>query len=195
MVVSSRLLPTAVRELKNDEFADILPEEDNSSDSLYVSECLIESDLELLFPATYVPDSNQRILLYRELDSITGEADLARFRDRMRDRFGNKMPHEGEELIRTVSLRHKAKELGIEKVQLKGGRMVLQFVGSKSPFYGSDTFTRILINTNSSSFKCQMRESDDRCSITVEHIRNIETAIAFLDDLAKEPAAEIPYAQ
>ena len=189
-----KILAEAMRELKNEEFADILPDESTTGDNGYVSECLIESDLELLFPSTYVPDSNERILLYRELDSITNDADLAKFRDKMLDRFGKEMPREAEELIRTVSMRHKAKELGIEKIQLKAGKMNLQLISSDSPYYESDLFAKILINMNLSRFKCLMRESNARRSIIVENVRNIETALAFIEELKKEPE-EIPYTE
>ena len=128
-----KILAEAVKELKTEEFADLVQEGDDASLSPreYVSECLIESDLELLFPALYVPDGNERILLYRELDSITNDADLRKFHAKMIDRFG-KMPRSAMELIRTVSLRHKAKELGIEKIYLKGGKMSLFLVDGKN---------------------------------------------------------------
>ncbi len=189
-----KILAEAMRELKNEEFADILPDEPTTGDNGYVSECLIESDLELLFPSTYVPDSNERILLYRELDSITNDADLAKFRDKMLDRFGKEMPREAEELIRTVSMRHKAKELGIEKIQLKAGKMNLQLISSDSPFYESDLFAKILFNMNLSRFKCLMRESNNRRSIIVDDVRNIEKALSFIESLMKEPE-EIPYTE
>ncbi len=181
-----KILAEAVRELKNEEFADILHEEETSGSNEYVSECLIESDLELLFPATYVPDSNERILLYRELDSITNDADLEKFREKMLDRFGKEIPREAEELIRTVSMRHKAKGLGVEKIQLKAGKMNLQLVGSESPYYESELFAKILFNMNTSQFRCLMRESNNRRSIIVENVRNIETALTFIEELARE---------
>ena len=101
----------------------------------------------------------------------------------MIDRFG-KMPRSAMELIRTVSLRHKAKELGIEKIYLKGGKMSLFLVDGKSPYYESELFGKILTAIPASSFKCAMRENDGRCIITVENVTNVETAIAFVDEIA-----------
>ena len=178
-----KILAEAVKELKDDEFAGLLQEnEDTTKENNYVSECLIESDLELLFPPLYVPDGNERILLYRELDSITNDADLIKFHAKMKDRFGQ-MPVAAEELIRTVSLRHKAKELGIEKIYLKGGRMNLFLVDGKSPYYESELFGKILAHLPVSDFKCSMRENDGRCIITVENVKNVETATAFIEEL------------
>ncbi len=180
-----KILAEAVKELKEEEFAGLLPENESEERSNgYVSECLIESDLELLFPPLYVPDGNERILLYRELDSITNDADLKKFHAKMKDRFGQ-MPQAAEELIRTVSLRHKAKELGIEKIYLKGGRMNLFLVDGKSPYYESELFGKILTHLPVSEFKCNMRESDGRCIITVENVKNVETAAAFIEELQR----------
>ena len=180
-----KILAEAVKELKEEEFAGILPEDENAEKSSgYVSECLIESDLELLFPPLYVPDGNERILLYRELDSITNDDDLKKFHAKMKDRFGQ-MPQAAVELIRTVSLRHKAKELGIEKIYLKGGRMNLFLVDGRSPYYESELFGKILAHLPASEFKCNMRESDGRCIITVENVKNVETAAAFIEELQR----------
>jgi len=52
------------------------------------------------------------------------------FRAAMRDRFG-RIPDETEQLIRIVPLRRIAKTLGIERLNLKGGKMYLYFVGAE----------------------------------------------------------------
>lgn len=179
-----KVLAEAVRELKVEEFADILPDESDNSGAI-VDDCLVESDLELYFPPLYVPDSNERILLYRELDSITNERDLASFRSRMRDRFGE-IPAEGEELIRMVSLRRKAQEVGVEKIFLKGGRMMLFFVDeSNRRFYDSDLMMKILQFVNSTQFSCRMRQDNHRMTLTVDNVRSVETALAFIEDMQK----------
>ena len=182
-----KILAEAVRELKDEEFNDILTEEEaNANDAeKFVKECFVESDLELLFPATYVPDSNERILLYRELDSITEQRDIDAFRARMKDRFG-KIPPEGEELIRMVTLRRKAQALGVEKVFLKGGKMNLFLVDTRNErYYTSETFGTIMAYIPSSQFNCRVREGEGRCIITVENVKNVETALAFIEEIQR----------
>ena len=145
----------------------------------------MESDLELLFPALYVPDSNERILLYRELDSLTDSRDIEAFRARMKDRFGA-IPKEGEELIRVVSMRHKAQKLGIEKIYLKGGRMNLFLVDTRNErYYTGELFGGIMSYIPASQFKCKVREGDGRCIITVENVKNVETALAFIEEVQR----------
>ena len=182
-----KILAEAVNELKDEEFADILggDEENSNNAELFVKECFVESDLELLFPSVYVPDSNERILLYRELDSITEERDIEAFRNRMKDRFG-KIPPEGEELIRMVTLRRKAQRLGVEKIYLKGGKMNLFLVDTRNEsYYASETFGTIMGYIPTSPFKCRVREGEGRCIITVENVKNVETALAFIEDIQR----------
>ena len=180
-----KLLAEAVHELKDEEFADILPQDEEDNDDMYVKECFVESDLELLFPAMYVPDSNERILLYRELDSLTEAREIEAFRARMKDRFGT-IPKEGEELIRMVSLRREAQRLGVEKIYLKGGRMNLFLVDTRNErYYASDTFGAIMSYIPASGFNCKVREGDGRCVITVENVKNIQTALAFIEEVQR----------
>ena len=181
-----KVLAEAVQELKIDEFADILPQDDEEENTgTYVKECFVESDLELLFPATYVPDSNERILLYRELDSLTRSQEIDGFKARIKDRFGN-IPKEGEELIRMVTLRHKAQEMGVEKIYLKGGKMNLFLADTRNErYYTSELFGGIMSYIPTSRFNCRVREGDGRCIITVENVRNVETALAFIEEIQR----------
>lgn len=182
-----KVLAEAVRELKDEEFADILPEDEENDNgyNTFVKECFVESDLELLFPALYVPDSNERILLYRELDSLTEERDIIAFKARMKDRFGT-IPPEGEELIRMVTLRRKAQSLGVEKIYLKGGKMNLFLVDTRNErYYTSELFGNIMGYIPTSPFKCKVREGDGRCVITVENVKNVETALAFIEEIQR----------
>jgi len=71
----------------------------------FVTDCSLESDLEMYFPDQYVPSDSERMLLYRELDGLQTDEQLAAYRTRLIDRFG-KVPHVGEELMQVVPLRH-----------------------------------------------------------------------------------------
>jgi len=115
-----KILGEAVQELKTDEFAELYAEElkpgdEKISGQYFVDECIVESDMELLFPNEYIPSSSERMLLYRELDNMNDETEVLEFQHRLEDRFG-KIPPEGMELMRIVRLRRLAKMLGVEKV-------------------------------------------------------------------------------
>ena len=143
-----KILAEAVTELKNDEFADLYADELKKTGHLsgerFVDDCTVECDLHAYFPETYVPGATERMLLYRELDSLSTEEQIADFRHRMEDRFGP-LPPEGEELLRIVPLRAIGRQLGAERLTLKNRRMTLYFVrNTESAFYQSDTFERII---------------------------------------------------
>ena len=70
----------------------------------FVADCVLDSDLEMYFPDTYVPNDSERMLLYRELDNIRDDKEMEAYKRRMVDRFG-KMPKVGEELLQVVPLR------------------------------------------------------------------------------------------
>ena len=111
-----KILNQAVTELKNDEFSDLYKEEAASNTltgDYFVDDCALESDIEMYFPDQYVPSDSERMLLYRELDSLKDDDELARYRSRLIDRFGE-IPAVGEELMQVVPLRRYGKRLGCE---------------------------------------------------------------------------------
>ncbi len=190
-----KILKEAVRELKNDEFQDLFREQEAKEKgsgagvaagstpmdaSRYVDECTVETDLDLCFPDSFVPDGSERILLYRELDSMEREQDIQRFRDRLQDRFG-KIPQQALELIRLVTLRRIGRELGIEKIYLKAGRMSLFFVSNPdSPYYESEAFGAILVYAAQNPMLCRLREEGTKRSLQVSDVKDIDSAIGIL---------------
>jgi transcription-repair coupling factor (superfamily II helicase) len=154
-----------------------------SGEVLWVSDCTLESDLELYFPDQYVPSDSERMLLYRELDSLHTDEQLAAFRSRLIDRFGQ-VPHCGEELMRVVPLRRTGQQLGCEKITLKQARMVLFFVSQNdSPFYASEEFDRILNYVAHYPRRCQFREQNGRRSMTITDVPTIEEALKVLSEI------------
>ena len=179
-----KILKEAMRELKNDEFQDLeelqAQEKGGTDASAYVDECTVESDLDMFFPDSFVPNGSERILLYRELDSMEREDDIQRFKERLQDRFGQ-IPESAMELVRVVSLRRMGRELGIEKIFLKGGRMSMFFVSNQtSPYYDSEVFGRVIAYALDNPLSCRIREEAGKRSLLITDVPNIETAISIL---------------
>ncbi len=184
-----KILAEAVKELRDDEFADLGREERTQGDTVqltgedFVEECQVESDLELLFPNEYITGSSERMLMYRELDGLNTDAEVGAFRLRLEDRFG-KLPPESEELLRIVSLRRLAKQLGVERLILKAGRMSLYFVSNPdSPFYQSVAFGKVIDYMGHHARQCNLREVNGKRSMLVQHVDRVETAVAILQEI------------
>ena len=146
----------------------------------FVDDCALECDLEMYFPDGYVPGSSERMLLYRELDNIESDDELAAYRKRLEDRFGP-VPREGEELMQVVALRRIGKRLGCEKVMLKQGRMQMQFVGNpESPFYRSAAFDKVLNYISQNPRRCNLKEVKGRRLMVVDSVHSVGKAVELL---------------
>lgn len=177
-----RILKEAVTELRTQEFADEFKDVDPEEQD-FVADCSIESDMELLLPADYVPQDQERIALYQELDGIERELDLKAFADRLRDRFG-RIPQQAAELLRVPRLRRLARRLGIEKVSLKQGKMYLYFVDdSNQAYYQSPMFGRIIAYASQNPKECQFRQNAARRSIVFSNVDTVEQAVEILQTI------------
>ncbi len=183
-----KILAEAVHELKTEEFADLYAEDHINPDGTisgehFVEESTIESDLELYFSDAYIPSSSERMLIYRELDQLKTDEEVAAFRTRLEDRFGA-VPKEGEELMRVVPLRRFACRLGIEKILLKGGRMYLYFVTNPdSPYYQSDSFGKVIAYLQQYARRCALRETGGKRSMQIKEVKTVEQALQILQEM------------
>ena len=184
-----KILSQAVTELKNEEFNDLYQQEMDEGKLLtgddFVDDCAVESDLETYFPDTYVPGSSERMLLYRELDHLQSEEEVAEFRKRMIDRFGP-VPREADELMCVVGLRRQGKSLGCEKIMLKQGTMQLQFVSNvNSPFYRSEMFSRVLAYATTHIQDCALKEKNNKRFLRIRDIKSVEQAKNLLSFISQ----------
>ena len=182
-----KILNEAVHELKDEEFAELYADEraENESSTVFVTDCQIDSDLEVLFSAGYIENVSERISLYRELDNIENEEALMDFESRLEDRFG-KIPLEGQSLILVVRLRWLAMKFGVEKLVLKNERMTAFLVSNpQSPYYQSEQFGKFLHYMTTHPRKCQLREKDLRRSIIFNDIKTVERAWELMAEISR----------
>ncbi|WP_418495607.1 transcription-repair coupling factor [Coprobacter sp.] len=184
-----KILKEAVEELKNEEFTNIYNENSvvlPGERETFVSDCTIESDMELLFPNSYIPNDSERISLYQELDNMERASDIQTFTSKLEDRFG-RIPHEGKELIRIVTLRQLAKQLGMEKVVLKQEKMNLFFVSDNNiRYFQSPVFGKVLSYLQKNPRQCQLREIKGKRSISIAHIKTVEEAVLTLQNILEQ---------
>mgnify|MGYP006272237041 FL=1 len=181
-----RILNEALQELKENEFRESFEEEKPSEPSKqisYVSDCHIDTDLEIRFPEDYIDNITERIKLYRELDNLEDENQLKDFEFRLKDRFGE-IPPQTYELLNAVRMRWTAEQSGIEKIFLKNNKMILYFISNPdSMFFKSDTFSNILNHVQKNPTYYQLKEQKNRLSLTVNDVKSVNNALDILRNI------------
>ncbi len=186
-----RILNEAIQELKQTDFKELFQDEKEDSSNAFLkvkfgSDCQIDTDLQLLFPDSYIQSTSERMLLYRELDNLESEEALVQFEAGLADRFG-KLPKESIELVEVVRLRWVAIQLGMEKVILKNHKMVCHFISDpQSAFYQSPAFSQILRYVQTHHQTCRMKEGNNRLSLTFEKVKSVKRAKEVLEGVGAE---------
>jgi transcription-repair coupling factor (superfamily II helicase) len=182
-----RILNEAVQELKSEEFSDLFRDQQPDAAQAflkiqYVNDCQIDTDMELLFPDSYIPGTAERMMLYRELDNQENESQLQKFEASLTDRFG-KLPAASSDLLNVVRLRWAAMNLGVERIVLKNQKMICYFPSDqRSPYYQSDAFGKVLRYVQTHPRKCRMKE-EGKLTLTFEAILLIGEAVGLLKDI------------
>jgi transcription-repair coupling factor (superfamily II helicase) len=184
-----KILGEAMRELKTTDFKDVFKDElDRKKD--YVSDCTIDTDLEILIPDTYVENITERLSIYTQLDDLENEADMNKFALELQDRFGP-IPPQVEELFTTLRCRQIACELGFEKLILKNRQMRLYFVSNPdSPYFESETFNHILKYIQTQTRNARLKQVGKNFMLVVESIKKMKDVLWFLEGMVmKEKVA------
>jgi len=189
-----KILNEAIQELKEKEFKQFYTINSDQqavidSDNIigYVPDCQVDTDMEILFPEHYIENISERIKLYRELDNIKSEERLQAFENQIIDRFGQ-LPEESIELFNVVRLRWFAIKLGIEKLSIRNGNMLLNFVSDPdSLFYQSNTFSNVLSFVKNTPNLCKLQEKKNKLVLTIARVSSIFEAIGYLKTINNRP--------
>ncbi|HEX5170252.1 MAG TPA: transcription-repair coupling factor [Cyclobacteriaceae bacterium] len=187
-----KILDDAIQELKETDFKDLFAKELSEKAKLIVQDCIIETDLEILIPETYVNSVTERLQLYSRLDNIKNEEQLLVFNNEIKDRFGA-IPQSVEELVNTVRLRWLGEKLGFEKLVLKNERLRGFFTSTNDSYFSSDTFGQILQFVQVHSKRCKIRDQGGKALLIIEDISSVDSAIEILYQMesSKRSAKEI----
>jgi len=108
-----KLMEDAIADLKGEPNVPSLDPEINIPLSAYFSEA-------------YIPDIDQRMMLYRRLARIADLKEVSDIRNELTDRFGP-LPDEGIHLLFKIMLKVLARQAGVARLDLKDQRLVLSF--------------------------------------------------------------------
>ena len=174
-----KILDEAIRELKRSEFKELFREEISEQDD-FVTDCTIDTDLEILIPDEYVESITERLNLYSRLDNCDSEKDLEVFHDEMQDRFGP-VPPTVEDLFTTVRCRKIAVELGFEKILLKDKKLKCFFVSNpESAYFQSHVFNGILKFIQTQTNKAKLKQVGRNGILIVDDIKTMNELFTFL---------------
>jgi transcription-repair coupling factor (superfamily II helicase) len=109
----TRLLEETIRELKGEEL-----EDDRRA--------AVNLRLDLRVDEQYVPDMNQRLMVYRRLASVRSFEEVAAIMSELQDRYGAP-PTSVENLAEFARIRLLADQIGMESLDREGGIVVLRF--------------------------------------------------------------------
>ena len=181
-----KILNEAIAELRAEglDVAGLSAEEQKVVDRIsYVDDVAVELGVDASLPVDYVQQPAERLRLYRELDSIVDEQRLQQFETRLTDRFG-RLPEAARQLLDVVRLRWVAAELGIERVKVKNGLMIVAFVGDDhSPFYKTEQFMTLLRRVTSQSERFVLKQRDTKLAMTVRGVDSVAAGVRVLTEL------------
>ena len=91
---------------------------------------------------------------------------------------------EAEELMSAVRLRWEAMRLGMERVKIKNGLMIVRFVGDDhSPFYQSDVFMDLLRKITAQPDRFVLKQRDGKLGMTIRRVGSVAEAMQVLKSL------------
>ncbi|MDP3680693.1 MAG: transcription-repair coupling factor [Flavobacterium sp.] len=184
-----KIMNEAIDELKENEFKDLYPEENNLETKEYVKDLQIDTDFELLFSDEYINSVSERLSLYNELGAVKNEEELIIFQNKLIDRFGP-MPPRANALMNSIRIKWIATRIGIEKLVMKQGKMIGYFVSDQqSDYYQSNRFHQVLQFVQKHSSICKMKEKQTpaglRLLLTFDNVKNTRTALELMELLGK----------
>ncbi|MEZ4826698.1 MAG: transcription-repair coupling factor [Bacteroidia bacterium] len=180
-----KILDEAVRELKEEHFADLFEEEIRNKKVVWVEDCKIDLDLEIRIPESYVPSIPERLQLYRRIAAAETEEELQEITKEMTDRFGP-MPRQVKALFDATRIREAASRVGVERVVLKNDKLRLFFVSNQdSPFFQSRVFGKVIDYVQTFTAKVALKESEKFLSLVYEKVKDIESVLDKINDLVR----------
>ena len=107
------LMEKAVKELKGEKVEKEIEPEIN----LHISAFL---------PEMYIPDTNQRLIIYKKLSSSTTEEEVTDIEEELIDLYGD-LPLPAQDLLKIIRIKTFLEKLRVERLDFNGSEVVLNF--------------------------------------------------------------------
>ena len=186
-----KILDEAVQELKETEFKDLFKNDLVDVEKILTSDCVIDTDFELLIPDDYVSNISERLRIYNELDNLKNESALVDFIATVKDRFGP-LPETVHDLIKFVRVRWDAEKLGIEKLTIKNHVLKGYLLSSDNvEYYNSAVFGNILKYVQQFPRTCKIKDGKTRIILIVENIDSVDKVARLLKELVEIKSLQV----
>ncbi|MBP5708192.1 MAG: hypothetical protein J6W61_00290, partial [Bacteroidales bacterium] len=176
--VKNKALKDTDKDLKEEDLDKIISNHDDKQG--FVSDILIDTDFEIMFPDEYVSSITERISLYKELNDIKNEEELTSYENKLIDLFGP-LPKEAKALLDIVKLKWIANKLGMEKIIMKNGLFIAHFVSDpSSSFYRDPIFISLMNYINRNQKTMAMKQKNNILSLTIKNASSIKAIYDIL---------------
>ena len=121
-----------VKESITDQMSEILPQEEITKTGKERAPFVkIDTDIPAFFPESYIPDSFQRVSLYRRISILDTFQGLKEINDDLSDRFGH-LPEQAENLISLVNLKLLASQLMMSRISIMKNKFSATFIANSN---------------------------------------------------------------
>lgn len=136
-----KVLDEAVGELKEEEFAELFS--DNKPVGFDNDEIALEVPGDALFPEKYIAKAEERYSYYKHLYRVANLAELREVEAEIEDKYG-KMPEEARNLIFMIKLRIAGIATGMNRLSVRGDKLICELPASENERYYEIAFPVIL---------------------------------------------------
>lgn len=174
-----KILQETIDELRENEFKELFADQPK----VYIRDCQVETDMEILIPDTYVNQVAERLSLYKEMNELQDEETLQAYKINLVDRFGE-IPEPTLELFESIRLRWVAKEVGLEKVIIKNKKMIGYFISNpESSYYQSEAFMNVIKFAQNNPTRARLSEKNNKFRIIFDGVTHVKQARNLIESI------------
>ncbi len=179
----SKILEEAVREIKEEEYPELLTSKLDVSKKVLGSEELeIEYSKDSYINKEYVASETERFILYRRMFNLDSFENVKDFENELIDRFG-KLPEETKNLLFILRVRLLANNTGFRKIKIKDNELIIELPLDNQEYYQL-IFPALLDYLATTPYKFEVVQTKSKVLLKIEITGN-NNIIEFLWKLKK----------
>lgn len=179
----SKILEEAVREIKEEEYPELLTSKQDLSQKILGNEDLeIEYYKDAFINKEYVSSETERFVLYRRMYNLESFEKVKDFENELIDRFG-KLPEETKNLLFILRVRLLSRNTGFRKIKIKQNELIIELPLSNQEYY-KQIFPTLLDYLATTPYKFEMEQTKAKVLLKIE-ISGSNNIIEFLWKLKK----------